>query len=132
MDKEPPPKPLFWIASSRKDLKGFPDDVQDASKLLRSGQVRVDSKRVQANERLEAGAEIRVPKVVRLPPKAGPSLKAPPGVSKGDRDSIERMILFEDDDVMVLNKPMGLAVQGGSGTFKHVDGMLGAFRDRSG
>jgi 23S rRNA pseudouridine955/2504/2580 synthase len=101
-------------------------------KLLRSGQVRVDSKRVQANDRLEAGAQVRVPKVVRTPPANAPSLKAPLGVSKGDRDLIERAILFEDDVVLVLNKPFGLAVQGGSGTKKHIDGILAGMADRFG
>lgn len=101
-------------------------------KLLRSGQVRVDSKRVQANDRLEAGAQVRVPKVVRTPPKAAPSLNAAMGVSKGDRDLIERAILFEDELVLVLNKPFGLAVQGGSGTKKHIDGILAGMADRFG
>ncbi len=105
-------------------------------KLLRSGQVRVDSKRAQANDRLNAGAEIRVPAIVRQPKKAGPSsgsgLKAPLGVSKGDRDAIERMIIYEDEYVLVLNKPFGLAVQGGTGTKKHIDGMLEGMADRFG
>lgn len=103
-------------------------------KLLRSGQVRVDSKRVQANDRLNAGAEVRVPAIIRQPKKAGPGggLKAPLGVSKGDRDAIERMILYEDMHVLVLNKPFGLAVQGGTGTRRHVDGMLEGMADRFG
>lgn len=103
-------------------------------KLLRSGQVRVDKKRAQANDRLTAGAEIRVPAIVRQPktPKQGTGLKAPLGVSKGDRDAIEKMILFEDDYVLVLNKPFGLAVQGGTGTKKHIDGMLEGMADRFG
>lgn len=101
-------------------------------KLLRSGQVRVDKKRAQANDRLTAGAEIRVPAIVRQPKRQSPSLQAPLGVSKGDRDAIEKMIIFEDDDVLVLNKPFGLAVQGGTGTKKHVDGMLAGMADRFG
>lgn len=101
-------------------------------KLLRSGQVRVDSRRVQANDRLEAGQQVRVPKAVRLPPKAKPSLKPPPGLSKADRDFIERMILFEDDHVVVLNKPFGIAVQGGTGTRRHIDGLLAGMVDRFG
>ena len=101
-------------------------------KLLRSGQVRVDSRRVQANERLEAGSQIRVPKVVRQPPKKKPSLAPPPGMSKADRDFIERMILFEDDYVLVLNKPFGIAVQGGTGTKRHIDGILAGMADRFG
>jgi 23S rRNA pseudouridine955/2504/2580 synthase len=99
-------------------------------KLLRSGQVRVDSRRVQANTRLESGQQVRVPAVVRLPPKPKPSLTPPPGLSKGDRDFIERMILYEDDAVLVLNKPFGIAVQGGTGTRRHIDGLLAGMADR--
>ncbi|MCL4768600.1 MAG: RluA family pseudouridine synthase [Hyphomicrobiaceae bacterium] len=101
-------------------------------KLLRSGQVRVDSRRVQANERLEAGSQVRVPKVVRTPAKRPPSLTPPPGLSKADRDFIERMILYEDDEVLVLNKPFGIAVQGGTGTKRHIDGILAGMADRFG
>ena len=101
-------------------------------KLLRSGQVRVNSKRAQANDRLEAGFEVRVPAIIRQPKKSGFGLKAPPGVSKGDRDQIEKMILYEDLHVLILNKPFGLAVQGGTGTKKHIDGMLAGMADRFG
>jgi len=101
-------------------------------KLLRSGQVRVDSKRVQANARLEAGQQVRVPAVVRQPAKGKSSVVPPLGLSKGDRDFIERMILFEDDAVLVLNKPFGMAVQGGTGTKRHLDGILAGMADRFG
>ena len=102
-------------------------------KLLRSGQVRVDAKRVESNFRVEAGAKIRVPKIVRQPKKTGTgAMKAPPGLSKVDRMFIERMILYEDEDVLVLNKPFGLAVQGGSGTTRHLDGLLAAMEARFG
>lgn len=101
-------------------------------KLLRSGQVRVDSKRVLANARLDAGAQVRVPKIVREPPKAKPSVKPPPGLSKADRQLIENMILFEDDHLFVLNKPFGLAVQGGTKTKRHIDGILEGMADRFG
>jgi 23S rRNA pseudouridine955/2504/2580 synthase len=49
-----------------------------------------------------------------------------------DRAFLKSITLFEDDDVMVLNKPMGLAVQGGSGTYRHLDGMLGAITSKDG
>jgi 23S rRNA pseudouridine955/2504/2580 synthase len=75
---------------------------------------------------------VRVPKIVREPREQAPSLKAAPGVSKADRDFIERMILFEDDDVVVLNKPYGIAVQGGTGTKRHIDGLLAGMSDRFG
>jgi 23S rRNA pseudouridine955/2504/2580 synthase len=103
-------------------------------KLLRTGQVRVDSRRVEASARLEAGAQVRVPKIVQnsTTKAAGPSVKPPLGLSKADRDRLEKMILFEDDHVLVLNKPFGLAVQGGTGTRRHIDGMLAGMADRFG
>jgi 23S rRNA pseudouridine955/2504/2580 synthase len=111
----------------------FPDVKHGyLQKLLRTGQVRVDSKRVEANARLEAGAEIRVPKVARMPAAGKAGDGAAPSTSKPDRDAIERMILFEDEHVLVLNKPFGLAVQGGSGTTRHLDGMLAGMVDRFG
>ncbi len=102
-------------------------------KLLRTGQVRVDSRRVEANARLEAGAQVRVPKIVQEGKKqTAPTLKPPLGLSKADRDRIEAMILYEDEHILVLNKPFGLAVQGGTGTKRHVDGMLAGMADRFG
>jgi 23S rRNA pseudouridine955/2504/2580 synthase len=99
-------------------------------KLLRSGQVRVDSKRVQANVRLEAGQQVRVPQVARTPAKTSPS--GTPLSGAADRALIEDAILFEDEHVLVLNKPFGLAVQGGSGTKRHIDGILAGMTDRFG
>jgi len=111
----------------------FPDvGYAYLQKLLRTGQVRVDSRRVEANARLEAGAKIRVPKVVRQEKTTAPTLKPPLGLSKADRDRVERMILFEDEHILVLNKPFGLAVQGGTGTKRHIDGMLAGMADRFG
>jgi 23S rRNA pseudouridine955/2504/2580 synthase len=111
----------------------FPDvGYSHLQKLLRSGQVRVDSRRTEANARLEAGQQVRVPAMLRLPPKHKPSLAPPLGLSKGDRDFIERAILMEDEHVLVLNKPYGIAVQGGTGTRRHIDGMLAGMADRFG
>jgi 23S rRNA pseudouridine955/2504/2580 synthase len=111
----------------------FPDvSYGFLQKLLRSGQVRVDSRRVEANARLEAGARVRVPKTVRERAQRAPSPQSPLGLSKADRDYIARLILFEDDHVLVLNKPFGIAVQGGSGTKRHIDGLLGGMVDRFG
>ena len=91
------------------------------------------AKRVQANARLEAGQQVRVPAVVRQPREdARRRLQPPLGLSKADRDFIERMILFEDEHVLVLNKPFGIAVQGGTGTKRHIDGLLAGMADRFG
>lgn len=104
-------------------------------KLLRSGQVRVDGKRVEASHRLAPGQEVRVPAIVRQPakPKSGDlAVAGPPRVSPADRRLVESLILYEDEDVLVLNKPFGLAVQGGSGTKRHLDGMLAGMAERFG
>lgn len=104
-------------------------------KLLRSGQVRVNGKRVEANARVLVDDEVRVPKVARDAPKTVIDNDTPrpeAHVTNADRDLIESMILFEDEHVLVLNKPFGLAVQGGSGTKRHIDGMLSAMVDRFG
>ena len=54
------------------------------------------------------------------------------GEGRSDADVLRAMLLHEDDQVYVLNKPPGLAVQGGSGLTRHLDGMLEAWRDRKG
>ncbi|MGW8206686.1 MAG: RluA family pseudouridine synthase [Hyphomicrobiaceae bacterium] len=113
----------------------FPDvGYTYLQKLLRSGQVRVNSKRVEAKQRLEAGQKVRVPGVVRQPAKqkTGLDVAQTATASKADRDLIEGMILYEDDHVLVLNKPFGLAVQGGTGTKRHIDGILAGMADRFG
>jgi len=98
-------------------------------KLLRSGQVRVDGARVKTSTRLAAGQSVRVPPLSPGDAEA-PRPTAPPGA--GDREALEAFLLHEDPQVLVFNKPMGLAVQGGSGLTRHVDGMLEAWPDRHG
>jgi len=96
-------------------------------RVVRKGELRVDGKRVDGKDRLVLGATVRIPPL---------RLEAPPRVAdearEEDRRFLQSIVLFEDDDVMVLNKPMGLSVQGGSGTVRHIDGMLGSLQDRDG
>lgn len=90
-------------------------------KLLRTGQVRVDGGRVKANRRLQAGETVRVP-----PLGEGAAAPAPSGSrpSREDAEFIRKLTIFEDKSILVLNKPFGLAVQGGAKTARHIDGML--------
>lgn len=97
-------------------------------KLLRTGQVRLDGKRVRANARLEAGQTVRLPPAVA---NAAAGQAAPAG-KPAKSATIKQWVLFEDDDVLVLNKPPGLAVQGGTGQRQHLDAMLDAWRDAQG
>ncbi len=108
----------------------FPDlSFTHIQRIVRTGQLRVDGKRAKPNDRLEAAQQVRVPPLKI--DEAVVAERAPSALSK-DAEAIRAMILFEDADVMVLDKPAGLAVQGGSGTKRHVDGMLEALRDRAG
>jgi 23S rRNA pseudouridine955/2504/2580 synthase len=106
-------------------------------KLLRTGQIRVNGGRVKPDTRLETGDEVKVRRLADFAETGGaggkgPSLHAPLGVSKADRNFIESIILFEDDELLVLNKPYGIAVQGGTKTKRHIDGMLAGMEDRFG
>jgi 23S rRNA pseudouridine955/2504/2580 synthase len=127
-------------------------------KILRSGQVRLDGKRVKGDQRIEAGQQIRIPPLgpkdeagqpqadgaeVRNAKAAGAAAgrrlePGEPGYSRGgearpgDAEFLRGLILHEDDDVFVFNKPFGLAVQGGSGLTRHVDGMLPSLASKRG
>lgn len=86
-------------------------------KLMRTGQLRVDGKRVKGNLRIEAG------QIVRIPPLPDPS-EVKREASERDQDRLSRLVIYEDDELIVIDKPSGLAVQGGSKTTEHIDGML--------
>ncbi|MCU4182356.1 RluA family pseudouridine synthase [Bosea sp. BH3] len=98
-------------------------------RIVRKGELRVDGKRADSKDRLEAG------QTVRIPPLKLEQQSERPRSAKADADTIgflRSITLYEDDDVMVLNKPAGLAVQGGSGTTRHVDKMLEALTGKDG
>jgi 23S rRNA pseudouridine955/2504/2580 synthase len=94
-------------------------------KLLRTGQVRVDGKRAKAADRIAAGQQIRIPPLAEI--VLARSLEPHP-VSAADRAMLAGTVLHQDDDVIVLNKPPGLPVQGGTRSERHLDGMLDALR----
>jgi 23S rRNA pseudouridine955/2504/2580 synthase len=91
-------------------------------KLFRTGQVRVDGARAEASTRLAAGAQVRVPPLPDAAPK-----QAREGLPPRDVAFAKSLVLYEDEDVIALNKPSGLAVQGGTKTTKHVDRLLSAW-----
>lgn len=94
------------------------------NKLTRTGQVRVDGARAKTNTRLEADQEIRVPPLAfDTRPADTPKADVKP-LTPQERRLFDSMVLFEDRDIFVLNKPSGLAVQGGSKTHHHLDGLL--------
>ncbi|SMD03713.1 ribosomal large subunit pseudouridine synthase C [Fulvimarina manganoxydans] len=102
-------------------------------KLLRSGQIRVDGGRAKSDTRIQPGQMIRVPpmgvdaKSIDSRPLTANTMR-----DRHDADVLAQMVVYEDEKVIVFNKPAGLAVQGGSGLSRHVDKMLEAWRNRKG
>lgn len=102
----------------RRELPGLPKSR--LYRILRRGEVRVNGGRVKAEYRLQAGDEVRIPPA-RLRPDSG----APPSSQVRD---LERRIIFEDQRLLVINKPSGVAVHGGSGVSHGVIEALRALR----
>lgn len=94
------------------------------NKLLRTGQVRVDGARVKGNDRLAEGQDVRIPPLAfdRRPVDETGAEARP--LTREERALFSSMILYEDEDLYVLNKPEGLAVQGGTKTHRHIDALL--------
>jgi len=96
-------------------------------KLLRTGQVRIDGRRAKAGQRLEAGQIVRIPPLAAAP--ATPSEDAaPPAPSTAEAEALRGRVLYRDNTVIAIDKPAGLAVQGGTGQRRHLDAMLDALR----
>jgi 23S rRNA pseudouridine955/2504/2580 synthase len=99
-------------------------------RMCRRGEIRLDGGRVEASTRLAPGRTLRVPPI----PEAGaPPLRTAPGgasaaLTDADAEMIRAAVIHRDDDLIAIDKPPGLAVQGGSGTTRHVDGLAEALR----
>jgi 23S rRNA pseudouridine955/2504/2580 synthase len=97
-------------------------------RIIRKGELRVNGKRAQPKDRLAAGQAVRIPPLRLDAPPRSPDRVA----DDETRAFLASITLHEDADVLVLNKPMGLAVQGGSGTTRHLDLMLEVMRNAKG
>jgi 23S rRNA pseudouridine955/2504/2580 synthase len=99
-------------------------------KLLRTGQIRLDGKRAKASERISTGQIIRLPPQLQsihspVEHRSTESQKNRSQSGEDERKFAESLVIHKDSAVLVLNKPSGLATQGGSGITRHVDGLLG-------
>jgi 23S rRNA pseudouridine955/2504/2580 synthase len=102
----------------------FPGLTQGAiQKLCRTGQVRIDGHRAEAATRLAAGQSVRVP-----PLPVTPTAKPVPEIAPNVERDIQRLVIYRDEQVLVVNKPYGLPVQGGPGITHHLDALLDALR----
>lgn len=97
-------------------------------KLIRKGAIRVEGKKAQTDTRLNAGQEVRLPAVE----DRGPRKKPPPKPKPGDDAYIKSLVIYDDGDVVALNKPGDIASQGGGGVERHIDGLLEFLKDRKG
>lgn len=101
-------------------LKHYPSlTLGRFQKLVRTKQIKVDGKRAEANTRIFTGQEIRIPPLMRE--KAIPDESI---LSENDEQYIRSLVIYMDSNLIAINKPAGLAVQGGSGVKKHLAGML--------
>jgi 23S rRNA pseudouridine955/2504/2580 synthase len=99
------------------------------SRWARTGQIRVDGKRVGPEDRLSKGMVLRVPPGDSHVSGSGggkPARQRKP-LTEAQLELADRIVLHRDPAAIVINKPPGLATQGGSGTFEHVDGLLDAY-----
>lgn len=109
-------------------LRKFPSMPQrEFYKLCRGGQIRVNSSRCHGQEFLREGDVVRIPPTVYSYAKK-PDKKTETGeaFSLADLEKLRQCIIHDDEDIVVVNKPAGLAVQGGTGIRKSVDKMLAA------
>lgn len=95
-------------------------------KLIRKGAVRVDDKRIKADVKLQAGQNVRIPNVSDMPAHVQEK------VSEKDASFMRSLIIYDDGDIIAINKPQGIATQGGSKVLKHIDGMLDALQNKKG
>ncbi len=95
------------------------------SRWARTGQIRVDGKRADPADRVSVGQVLRVPPGTAMPTVKKLRVREPLDDEQVAR--AEAMVITQDRAAIVLNKPPGLATQGGSGTFDHVDRLLDAF-----
>ncbi|MDG1340151.1 MAG: RluA family pseudouridine synthase [Paracoccaceae bacterium] len=94
-------------------------------KMCRKGDLRVDGGRVKSNTRVEVGQEVRVPPLPDADEiTAGPVTK----ITSADAEMMRSLVIYKDDHIIALNKPPGIASQGGSKQVRHLDGLAEALK----
>jgi 23S rRNA pseudouridine955/2504/2580 synthase len=115
-----------WFRRNQPDVS-----FNMVSRWARTGQLRLDGKRVAPGERIAAGQEIRVPPV-EPEPRRGPSRPKRVSLTSDEEEFVRSLVIHEDESAFVLNKPPGLATQGGTKTANHLDRLLDGLSDESG
>src|SRR4029450_1126437 len=94
------------------------------SRWRRTGQLRLAGKRAVPGDRVEAGQEIRVPPVEISPARSTRRQPKRDPLTEDETQFVRAMVVYEDSGAFVLNKPPGLATQGGTKTTHHLDRLL--------
>jgi len=102
------------------------------SRWARTGQLRLAGKRAVPGDRVEAGQEIRVPPLEATPSRPARLLPKREPLTADEEQFVRDMVIYEDPGAFVLNKPPGLATQGGTKTTQHLDRLLDGLGDKSG
>lgn len=104
----------------KRHYAGLPHALLE--KYLRKGDIRIDGKKAKSSDRIVTGQVLRCPQI-----KLDEIQKRQPvKIDQREAEEIRKWVLYKDDNILVINKPAGLAVQGGTKVHKSVDGLLGA------
>jgi len=113
--------------------RNLPDvSFGQVSRWARTGQLRLDGKRAAPGDRIESGQSIRVPPQGEEPAQAPRKAPARPKLSADEIDFVRSLVIHEDKAAIVVNKPPGLATQGGTKTNEHLDRLLDGLADEGG
>lgn len=96
-----------------------------AQKLIRKGAIRIDGKKAKQDARLNTGQVVRIPPIDSAKPKKETYL------SEQDKDFMRSLVLYDDEDIVIINKPTGLASQGGTGIKQSLDDLLPALKNKN-
>lgn len=99
-----------------------------AQKLIRKGAIRIDGRKAQMDSRLAEGQEVRLPVFENYSPEK----KKPRPLTQADEDYMRGLVIYDDGDIVALNKPGDIASQGGGGVERHIDGLLETLKDKKG
>ena len=116
-----------WFKRNQPDIS-----FNIVSRWARTGQLRLDGRRVAPGERIESGQQIRIPPVDVEPPRSSRAQPRREPLSAEEAEFVRSLVIHEDDHAFVLNKPPGLATQGGTKTTNHLDRLLDGLSDEEG
>jgi len=108
-----------WFKRHRPEVS-----FNTVSRLCKAGTIRLDGRKTDPAERILAGQTLTIPAIEAAAPVSGEAPRRP--LSAAEIDYAQGLVIHRDKSAIVLNKPAGLATQGGTGTLTHVDGLLDA------